>query len=199
MSRWVFSTLAVVGLVGCASQPSGVHSQVKQPGKFVSTQVATPVAPEFVLCRDEACKDRTTKVIALPKPSASENTRVAPLATPQPDRIDRYAVHFRVGQHRLDTQGMAEITEVIQALKRRKSVKKIDIAGRTDPTGSLKFNQRLALLRAEEVKRHLESSGFDSALMTVQAHSPCCDGDLAESPEQMQARRRADIQVVVTY
>jgi len=193
--------MAGVVLAGCASQQAALNVQSTQPGKFTTTQVATVSTPEFVICRDTACKQRTTKIIAHPKINAIEAPRSQSQAPIQQEtlRTDRYSVFFRVGQHRLDRTGRAEVTSVIEAIKRHKTVKKIVIGGRTDPTGSPKFNQRLALLRASEVKGHLEAVGLDPALISVQAQLPCCDGDLSESADQMQARRRADIEVMVTY
>lgn len=195
MNKVMIVMTAVLG--ACAATPP--EPEVV-PSKFSATQVQTPSMPEFVICRDEACNGRTAKYIAMPKPVVKKTVvtpapaPVAPIAVEKPAE---FAVHFRLGRYRLDRDGLSEMLPVIAHIHKG-TVKSVLIEGRTDPTGTLKGNQKLAVNRANEVKSHLVRAGVSAELITAKAQEPCCDGNKKAGAAQMQALRRADLSIRVT-
>lgn len=87
---------------------------------------------------------------------------------------------------------------MVAGLRALQNLKMIEISGRTDPTGSLRYNQRLALRRAETVKAALVLAGYSASEIQTRAETPCCDGPLNASAKVMQQLRRADIQITIT-
>lgn len=188
---------SVLILTACASTPD---SESDAPlGKVAVVQVGTKQNTELVFCETDKCPGRTPKYLpaapkkvqlpVVPKP-------VAPVVVPAPKQT-HFKVHFRWGSGKLDAAGRKEL-EKVKASGLLNDAKAIVVAGRTDPTGSIKFNKKLALERAESVKAALVKSGFPSNRITAEAQAPCCDGDLRASKEAMQELRRTDIDITIT-
>ncbi|HET9262216.1 MAG TPA: OmpA family protein [Vicinamibacterales bacterium] len=62
---------------------------------------------------------------------------------------------FKFGNAALPEQSVQEIDQLVQQLKANPNGSYIEIEGHTDATGPKDLNQRLGLLRAENVKRYL--------------------------------------------
>lgn len=186
---------AAAFLVGCATNPNSnaqpIPASVSQPvpsdEKLAVVQVGTGQNAELVFCEGGHCPRRTTKHLPSPAPTRAP---VAPLPPADP-----YQVHFRWGWGHLDTAGRREVEAVLQtgAPQRASS---IIVAGRTDPTGSLTYNKRLAQQRAETVKAAFVAAGIPANKITAVAQDPCCNGDLRASQKAMQALRRTDISII---
>lgn len=84
-----------------------------------------------------------------------------------------FKVHFRWGWSRLDADGRKE-AETVVASGLLKDAKHIEVAGRTDPTGPRKFNEKLAVRRAETVvKAVLVMAGIPADRIAAVAQTPC--------------------------
>ena len=202
MNNWIFMTTAICsfGLVaGCAGTKDATKASNEQI-KLAVVQVGQGQNAEHQFCEDGKCPNRTRKIIAIPqKPKEEIKPEPAPAPAPvvtQPLPPQVYTVHFLWGWAKLDEDGEKEVAKVVDAL-RAKQVKQIVIAGRTDPTGARKFNEKLAIRRAESVKAALVRSGIPAAVIETQSQTPCCDGDLKAAPSVMKSLRRTDIELTV--
>lgn len=185
-------------LVGCAS-PSGqpdAADQAATSAKLSVNQLGRAQNADFVFCIEGQCAKRTLKVVALPPEVKRDVSQIAPVA-PVIREPETHSIHFRWAWSRLDKSGTQEFESLLAAVKGTQ-FKKIVIAGRTDPTGGLKFNEKLALLRAETVKAALVSAGISPSVIETRTQEPCCDGDLKSSPRIMQQLRRTDIKITIT-
>ena len=179
-------SLALAGCATTAPDPGAVVSEKK----LVVAQVGI-TSTEFVAC--STCPDRTRKVVALPPPVPPV---VKPVAPPPPAEPKVYKVHFRFGSSTLDHAGRLELAQAVTALKDRKG--DIKVQGGTDPVGSVKFNQRLALKRAQTVRKGLIAAGVPSPSITAGLRDSCCSGDKHASAAAHQKQRRADIEIILT-
>ena len=190
----IAASLAMV-VSACASVP---ESERQAPaGKLGVTQVGTQQNAELVFCKSENCPQRTPK--RLPPPPAAQIVTVsqAAVAVKEEPKQVHFKVHFRWGWSRLDADGRKE-AEAVVASGLLKDAKHIEVAGRTDPTGPRKFNEKLAVRRAETVKAVLVMAGIPADRIAAVAQDPCCDGSLAASKAAMRELRRTDIEITVT-
>ena len=198
MSSKRLASLAGALIVGaCASVPEQPGTQ--PAGKLAVSQVGTWQNAELVFCETGKCPQRTQKYLppAPPPPPAAQIPAVVPAKTRETPAPVTYKVHFRWGWGRLDTAGHRELDEVVATgiLDRAKT---IVVAGRTDPTGSLKYNEKLAIRRAETVRAALVRAGVPPERVVATAQSPCCNGDPGAGKRVMQALRRTDIDITIT-
>ena len=173
---------------GCSSSPERDPAVIAQPRadtKYGVVQVGTRQNAELVFCDKRDCPQRTLKMLPIPQPPV--------VAVKEPSR---YQVHFRWGSSALDSSGRKELDVVIAsgALAKASS---IIVAGRTDPTGSKKANERLALRRAQTVRATLIKSGVPESKITAEVQDPCCNGDLQATRKAMQQLRRTDIEITI--
>jgi OOP family OmpA-OmpF porin len=89
----------------------------------------------------------------------------APPAPPQKFTISADAL-FAFNSAALRPEGRKNLDEFAGAL-RGKSYDRISLIGHTDRIGSVSYNQRLSELRAQAVKKYLESKGLDAAKITA--------------------------------
>ena len=82
------------------------------------------------------------------------------------------------------------ITCLQSAAMRGKTVKLI---GHTDPRGTLAFNERLGLQRAEHVKKYLVANGIDASRVVTASMGA---EDAAKAPKEWATDRRVQIQLV---
>ena len=107
-----------------------------------------------------------------------------------------YKVHFRWGWGHLDSNGKQELLAILSSLD-KSTVKEVVIEGRTDPTGSLAFNKRLAKKRASVVRKEFVDFGISPEFIVAKPQKPCCDGDLKASSSEMREKRRSDIEITI--
>ena len=193
MNKTIISVLVASLVTACASVPDA-DQKVAGNSKMGVTQVGTKQNAELVFCEAEKCPQRTPK--RLPPPPPPEPVVVAPVVKEAP-KVVHFKVHFRWGWSRLDKAGRKEAEEVV-ASGLLNTAKAIEVAGRTDPTGPRKFNEKLAMRRAETVKAVLVMSGIPAERITAMAQNPCCDGEVAASKAAMQELRRTDIDITIT-
>ena len=188
----ICASLALM-VTACASAPNA--NEQSPNGKMGVVQVGTKQNAELVFCETDKCPQRTPKFLPPPAPPAPPAP--SPVKVVEAPKQVHFKVHFRWGWGRLDTSGSKEVEEVV-ASGQLTNAKSIVVAGRTDPTGPLKFNEKLAIRRAQTVKAALVKAGVPDEAVTAVAQAPCCDGDLRASKKRMQELRRTDIEITVT-
>jgi len=80
----------------------------------------------------------------------------------------------------LKKEDSLSIKEFISGLRNNQSIS-FTISAYTDPTGSVGYNQRLAMLRADEVKKILITNGIDETRINVKALGESCSGNIPPS------------------
>lgn len=193
MNKAIFAALCAAIVAACSSVRDIENLPVS--GKMGVAQVGYQQNAELVFCKAENCPQRTQK--RLPPPAAPAVVSLIPVVTKEEPKQLRFKVHFRWGWSRLDAEGRKE-AEVLVASGLLKNAKHIEVAGRTDPTGPRKFNEKLAVRRAETVKAVLVMAGISRDRITAVAQTPCCDGSQAASKAVMSELRRTDIEITVT-
>ncbi|BBN90785.1 OmpA family protein [Azospira sp. I09] len=189
----ICASLAMM-VTACASVPNA--DEQSPNGKFGVVQVGTKQNAELVFCETDKCPQRTPKFLPPSAPPAPPPAP-APVKVAEMPKQVHFKVHFRWGWSRLDTDGRKE-AEAVVASGLLKDAKRIEVAGRTDPTGPRKFNEKLAVRRAETVKAVLVMAGIPADRIAAVAQNPCCDGSLAASKAAMRELRRTDIEITVT-
>lgn len=180
-------------VAACASGPDSKQKQ--EIGKLSVVQMGTQQNAEHVFCEGDRCPKRTPKYLPAP-PASPPKSQVKPVIEQAPKQVN-FKVHFRWGWSRLDAAGRKEVEKVV-ASGLLKEAKNIEIAGRTDPTGPRKFNEKLALNRAKTVKAGLVMAGISVDRITAVVQNPCCDGDLRAASAVMRELRRTDIDITIT-
>ena len=187
----LISIAAGISLIsGCATQQP-VDVQPSDP-KLSVTQAGRGQNSNYVFCEEGKCAERTTKVIAVPAVPKEQKPVMTALPSPE-----KYTVHFRWAWANLDKAGEKELSSVVSSIA-SKPVKQIEVAGRTDPTGSKAYNSKLAKRRAETIKSALVKAGISPAVIHTSIQNPCCDGDLTASRREMRQLRRTDIAITIT-
>lgn len=194
MNKSLIAVSLALILSGCASSPNSDRQATG--GKLGVAQVGTQQNAELVFCKSENCPQRTPKRLPTPAPQVVAVSQAAVAVKEEPKQV-HFKVHFRWGWSRLDTDGRKE-AEAVVASGLLKDAKHIEVAGRTDPTGPRKFNEKLAVRRAETVKAVLVMAGIPADRIAAVAQTPCCDGSLAASKAAMRELRRTDIEITVT-
>ncbi|MCB1650432.1 MAG: OmpA family protein [Alphaproteobacteria bacterium] len=152
---------------------------------------------------DMACKDEFLKYIAdleglvqAPQPTAEaaapagvfEVDASAPMATENA----MYLVFFNWDSSKLGSGAMSVIDAVAEEVSKNPP-QSINVVGHTDTSGSVKYNQRLALKRANMVKDALVKRGVDPAIIMIDAKGE--SELLVETPDNVRepANRRVNI------
>ncbi|MBK6639108.1 MAG: OmpA family protein [Rhodocyclaceae bacterium] len=194
-------TTAMALLIGslvaaCATAPTeGLVAQGS--GKATVTQVGQMQNAQFVFCETNRCPQHSQKVLAVPASVETPTKKeAAPIPVAKAPELRKFKVHFQFGKASLDADAKAEVAEITEVLKAT-NAKAIVVGGRTDPTGGLAYNKKLALRRAETVKNALINAGQPAESITAKAQDPCCDGDQQESLSVMREKRRTDIDVII--
>jgi len=182
--------ILILTLTACAQVEQKNTSQVAEPAKKVNQSYAViqKIGDEkFILCHED-CDQFTEKELSLVEPTnLSEQTVLL-----QPGEVkvntQSFRVHFEFGSSRLNDLNKSELA-IIQHFLIAHQMKQLSILGKTDPIGTNGFNQKLALHRANQVRRSLISVVKD---LRVEIKTDCCikDGSPIEA-------RSADVIVLV--
>jgi len=76
-------------------------------------------------------------------------------------------VHFETDSAKIMGDSNSLLEEIADVLQRSPGIKKVEIQGHTDNTGSRERNQQLSDARAQSVKAWLVGAGIDSARLTA--------------------------------
>jgi type IX secretion system PorP/SprF family membrane protein len=87
----------------------------------------------------------------------------------EPLVIERVTLHFNFefGSTDLDEDSQQQMDDLSEAMHENEHLK-ITLTGHTDNIGSIKFNQRLSLFRAEVIKEYLVKKGVDPSRITTE-------------------------------
>ncbi len=183
-SKAALALLAVL-LGACASTPEAPQKKMTVSQKGLGT------GAEYVACTD--CPEPTKKTISLPPVAKPVPVMKADVVSPK-TAITTFKVHFRFGVATLDKEGRKELAIAVAEAKKGEAVV---VLGRTDPVGAKKSNERLALKRAEAVRKELIAAGVPAASIHAGTHQPCCDGDLKGGAALHRELRRTDVEITI--
>ena len=139
----------------------------------------------FSLCPATGCPRPTPKVRPSPRSAISpppdaalardERSVAAPQQPSQAPLRDTESltVSFEIGSARLTNRARVEIDTALA--RTGASIRRLIIRGRTDATGSITTNERLAQARANAVREHI--AGRQPRLlpvMSLESHGACC-------------------------
>ena len=115
----------------------------------------------------------------------SEDTEVFLLeVVTQHCRIPEMKAYFEFDSVQIDKANHESLNALAKCLTEGPlSASKIELIGYSDPKGSKKYNTKLSLRRAEQVKRYLAERGVPDSRISVRAAGE------AEAPERRMARR----------
>lgn len=182
-------TLAtMVCISGCASHQTA-NKTIKAPVAEVKPVTSYHVTqelgdPRYVFCNTDDCNNHTPKTLE----QAVIVTPITSTLLPNEKTINQhlFKVHFDFAKSELNKTNKAEIANIKKYLAETKQ-HQLKIVGKTDPIGTNKYNKRLAMLRAAQVKKSLSGDGVN-----IQVSTDCCitQGDYVEA-------RSADVTVLV--
>jgi outer membrane protein OmpA-like peptidoglycan-associated protein len=89
----------------------------------------------------------------------NQNSNINPSQTQQATFFHPTILFFQTGSYQLDEQALSSIVKMVTETQNKPAVTFI-IAGYTDPNGSVAYNQKLSVKRAEAVKTELLNRGF---------------------------------------
>lgn len=182
-------TLAVMVCVsGCASHQTAtktIKAPVREANPVTSYHVTQELGdPRYVFCNTVDCDNHTPKTLEQYVPAPP----VASTLLPNEKTINQqiFKVHFDFAKSALNKTNKAEIANIKKYLAETKH-HQLRIVGKTDPIGTNKYNKRLAMMRAAQVKKSLSGEGVN-----IQVSTDCCitQGDYVEA-------RSADVTVLV--
>ncbi|MCC7340347.1 MAG: OmpA family protein [Bryobacterales bacterium] len=105
-----------------------------------------------------------------------------------------FILNFELGTEKLTAESEARLTELIQAVRDRRSTD-VSIIGHTDTTGSVESNFALGLRRAESVAEILRGRGLAREFITVESHG---EGDLLiRTADDVKEPRNRRVEVTV--
>jgi outer membrane protein OmpA-like peptidoglycan-associated protein len=103
--------------------------------------------------------DPTGAVVAAKLSEAEVREAFGPTLESLPGKPASFVLYFLEGRDELTVESKAELEKVFAELKRR-PLPDIVVIGHTDTVGSLPFNDKLSLARAERLREMLESLGI---------------------------------------
>jgi OOP family OmpA-OmpF porin len=141
---------------------------------------------EIISCRDQFFAAMNEVEASLPMAAPEPAFIPAPVAEPTPPAVmdireAMYIVFFDFDKSNVNQGGQSVLDAVINEVSSR-PVNGIVITGHTDTSGSRAYNERLAIRRAENIKRALVSRGLDAGMISTQARGegellvPTADG-----------------------
>lgn len=187
MNFKVITLITMVSLSGCATPnvTKDINTPVDTAKPVASYHVTQEIGePRYVFCNTDDCSNHTQKVMD----QAAPTTPITSTLLPNEKTINQqvFKVHFDFAKSALNKTNKAEIANIKKYLAEHQN-KQLKVVGKTDPIGSNRYNKRLAMLRAAQVKRSLSAKGVD-----IQVTTDCCiaKGDYVEA-------RSADVTVLV--
>jgi outer membrane protein OmpA-like peptidoglycan-associated protein len=90
----------------------------------------------------------------------------APLLAALPGRPKSFLLYFLEGSDEFTPESLVELEKMLAELRQR-GAPDVVVIGHTDRVGSLQFNDRLSLQRAERVRAELVKLGIDQARIQI--------------------------------
>lgn len=203
---------ALVWLGGCTwhrESPSPSHGRNGMAMTYAVAQVGTPRGREFALCIEPACPQRSLKTVAAQVMNGAPTTRgVALRSAPQeqpaagPDAAQAPSLTDEAAMELQFAPGSSELSDeaqqVLKALLPRAQIsKRIIVVGRTDSHGAADKNDRVAMARADAVKRFLAQHLSPVPTIEADGKGLCCYVGNNATVEGRTRNRRAEVKLVV--
>lgn len=193
MIRRVMTIVTATGLLSGCSWTWLSKAEPKEPEQRPRSISIGWVGHDWRSCEeDETCPKPTPKTVVLPAPRPPANTPpkqpekpVAPV--PKPDVTHR--VHFLFSQAVPTKEGVDQLTKILREIR---ETHVIHITGHTDDLGGNRFNERLALRRAEFVATWLKRRGIRIP-MEIEARGKCCYLASNDTDDGRAANRRVEV------
>lgn len=151
-------TMPVVMLVGCGTNDTRVATSenVITEQQEVNTETLPPLTSDEVMLAVEAeqSDENTIAQIQLTETDSSASEEVAEII-PLPETLQ---FHFALNEYELHDDDLVEIGMHAKYLASHPEMK-LKIVGHTDKSGSVEYNQRLAMKRADHVAKILVQQG----------------------------------------
>ena len=104
-------------------------------------------------------------------------------------------VFFEHNQYKLKSESFSELNRLIAFLKKSPELK-IEIAGHTDNTGTLEYNNKLSQQRANSVKDYLLKNGIDTQKLEAMGYGPTKPIQTNETDAGRAKNRRVEFKVI---
>jgi len=112
----------------------------------------------------------------------------------QPPPPAKFILYFQRDSDELTGESKAVLPKIIQTIRERRSTD-IVISGHTDRVGSMEYNYKLSLERAQVICRILADSGADPANITVTSHGE--GNPLIKTADNVAEPRNRRVEVVI--
>jgi len=205
--KLVFAASAVVTLTAQAQQMTDIQTSAPAPGYLQdSRNVVTRSA--YDLCWHTAswtpadavpgCDGELVKTVAVPAPAPAPVPPAPPAPAPTAQKVSYAAdAFFDFDKAVLKPGGKQKLDELVSNLSAI-NLEVIIAVGHTDSVGSVAYNQKLSVRRAEAVKAYLVSKGIESNRVYTEGKGkaqPVADNKSAAGRAK---NRRVEIEVVGT-
>lgn len=176
---------------------------------YAVAQVGTPRGREFALCIEPACPQRSPKTVPARTVAGASMSREVALRSAQPEPMatasDPARAPSSVAEVAVEVQfppGSSALSEeaqqVLKALLPRAQLsKRIVVVGRTDSHGPTDKNDRVAMERADTVRRFFAQHLSPVPTIEVDGKGLCCYVGNNATVEGRARNRRAEVKLVV--
>jgi len=158
------------------TNPAGTQ-EIRQPCQVVRVE-RSDVAPTAPFAFDEPSVKRLF--------GTTEDNMPAPELT--------FVLHFDENKDVLNAESAARLPDIFRAIRDRHSTM-VTVTGHTDTTGTPKYNDDLAMKRAQNVAGTLKAQGLDSSSLFVTSHG-ATDLLIKTGPDKAEPRNRR-VEVIV--
>ena len=104
-------------------------------------------------------------------------------------------IHFETDSAKIAGDSNSLLEEIADVLQRNQGIRKVEIQGHTDNTGTREHNQQLSDARAQSVKAWLVAAGIDSARLTAKGFGQ--DRPLAPNVTAANRARNRRVQFII--
>lgn len=193
----ILGLMAGIFAAGCAATNKAIApTKTEASISPAIQQIGYGLDARFTRCSGARCPVRTVKTLAQVEPPPVAAV-IAPV--PLPPQVQeirkRITVPFKSGSAHLGDQEAQAIDMQSADIGR---ARRTEIRGRTDDTGSLSRNDKLARQRAEAVRDYLTQRRLnDTAEISLESKGSCCYAADNRSAAGRAANRRVEVEVFI--
>ncbi|WP_242332969.1 MULTISPECIES: OmpA family protein [unclassified Anaeromyxobacter] len=116
---------------------------------------------------------------------------------PEAKKIElREKVQFEAGKATIRPESDKLIEDIANVLKEHPEIKRVQVEGHADSSGSAALNKRLSQARADAVAKAIAARGVDKARLSAKGYGPSRPIASNDTPEGREANRRVEISIV---
>lgn len=189
--------LTVTLFFGCGSKENFIVLSPAEDGSVGALEITTKKGSAVLEEEGKAIYiANSNSAPSKPTPISEEetNTIFKPAIDVHPLKPVSFLLYFQFNENALTAKSQNQIPAILEAIKERNSVD-ISLIGHTDRTGNDEYNQSLSLERAKAVFKILESSGIQTAAMSITYHGE--GNPLIPTPDNVAEPRNRRVEVVV--